>query len=73
MGGVIGEGQVGGSELNVRNNDGRMLWMYEMKKIRLARNGKHTLRAGEATRREYRCYPSRLLIPGHRRSTETVQ
>ena len=25
IGGVIGEGKVGGKELNVRNNDGRML------------------------------------------------
>lgn len=31
MGGVIGEGKVGGKELNVRNNDGRILWTDEMK------------------------------------------
>jgi hypothetical protein len=34
MGGVIGEGQEGGSELNVRSNDGRMLWMDEMGMVR---------------------------------------
>jgi len=31
MGGVIGEGKVGGKELNVRNNDGRMLFTHEMR------------------------------------------
>lgn len=31
MGGDIGEGEVGGRELNARNNGGRMLWVCEMK------------------------------------------
>ena len=33
IGGVIGEGQVSGNELNVRNSDGRILWMHEVKTI----------------------------------------
>lgn len=69
MGGVIGEGKVGGRELNVRNNDGRMLWMHELKTDPLAYSGRHTLQVGAATRRVCRCYPTRLLIPGHRRPT----
>lgn len=69
MGGVIGEGKVGGKELNVRNNDGRMLWAHEVKDNLLRYSGRHTLRVRAATRRVCRCYPSRLLILGHRRST----
>lgn len=34
MGGVIGEGKVGGRELNVRNNDGRILQAHGVKRIR---------------------------------------
>ena len=35
MGGVIGEGKVGGKELSVRNNDGRMLSTNEVKNTTL--------------------------------------
>lgn len=31
MGGVIGEGEAGGRELNVRNNDGRMLRAHRVR------------------------------------------
>jgi len=31
MGDVIGEGKVGGKELSVRNNDGRMLSTHDVK------------------------------------------
>ena len=39
MGGVIGEGKVGGKELNVRNNDGRMLSTHEVKDAPLSAAG----------------------------------
>ena len=66
MGGVIGEGKVGGKELNVRNKGGRMLWTDEMENNFLMHSERHTLRVGAATCLVYRYYPNRLLILGHR-------
>jgi hypothetical protein len=66
MGGVIGEGKVGGKELNVRNKGGSMLWKDEMENNPLMHSGGHTLRVCAATCLAYRCYPNRLLILGHR-------
>ena len=66
IGGVIGEGKVGGKELNVRNNDGRMLLMYKVKDAPLTQRG-HTLQVGGAMCHVYRCYPNHLLILGRRR------
>lgn len=31
MGDVIGEGEVGGNELNVRKSDGKMLWTRKVR------------------------------------------
>ena len=73
MGGVIGEGKVGGKELNVRNKGGRMLWTDEMEKDPLMHSGRRTLRVCAATCLVYRCYPSRLSILGHRGSTGVFQ
>jgi len=73
MGGVIGEGDVSGKELNVRNNDGRKLWTHEVNKGPLMYSGGHTLPVDAARPRVCRCYPSRLLILGHRRSTGAVE
>jgi len=69
MGGVIGEGKVGGKELNVRNKGGRMLQTGETKNDPLVQSGRHTLRVGVATCLVCRCYPSHLLFLGHRGST----
>jgi hypothetical protein len=68
MGGVIGEGKVGGRELNVRNNDGRILQAHGVKRIRQEYCGRQTLRVGAAMRRVCRRYPSRLLILEHQQS-----
>lgn len=73
MGDVIGEGEVGGSELNVRNNDGRKLWTHQMKNGSPTYSRRRTLRVGAATRRVCQCYPSHPLILGDQRSTVALE
>lgn len=72
MGGVIGEGEAGGKELNVRNNDGRMLWAQRVRNEPLKCIGTHTLQVGAATRRVCPCYPSRLSTLEHQRSAACI-